>query len=124
MRTIVSLALLSLACLGCTPSGPKTHKITGKLTFRAEPVKEASLTFENPSSGFADQAKVKEGGAYEITLTDGTYKVAVEPPANSTSPPDYSYKKVTDVPKKYWSSSESGLSYTISGPGEINIDMK
>lgn len=93
-----------------------------------KPIKEGSITFEDPTTGLADQAKLQDGAKYEIKLVNGNYRVSVEPlmeerTARADTPPDYVFKKADDIPARYRSGAESGLTHTVSSPGEFNVEM-
>ncbi|MEQ1830664.1 MAG: hypothetical protein ABL921_32230, partial [Pirellula sp.] len=60
MRTFVICMITS--CLsgvfiaGCGPSGPAIGEVSGKVTFKGQPVKEGTVTFMNPTEGGAGES--------------------------------------------------------------------
>lgn len=126
---LVSLIAVNSVLSGCGPSGPVMHTVTGKITFDGKPVKEGSITFEDPKTGAAQRAELTPEGTYTISLQDGNYQICIEPlmverKSKADTPPDYIYKKSDDIPEKYRATAEAGLKYTVSGPGTYNLDMK
>ncbi|HEY1191332.1 MAG TPA: hypothetical protein VGE74_27100 [Gemmata sp.] len=57
------------AC-GCGSDGSKLYKVTGKVSFDGQPVKEGRILFRNLGA---------DGKAYSAPITDGTYEVMCEP---------------------------------------------
>jgi hypothetical protein len=130
MLRISTIALLVAIpfTIGCGPSGPVMHKVTGKVTYMDNIVAEGAVVFEDPTTGMADRVELKAEGTYEIKVANGTYRVSVEPllveaKSKVEGPPDYQYKKVDNIPQKYRSGVESGLKHTVSGPGTFDIAM-
>ncbi len=128
-RFSVPLVALIALVSGCSPSGPVMHEVTGKITFGGKPVKEGSITFEDPKTGASQRAELTTEGTYTIGLQDGNYQICIEPlmmerKSNADTPPDYAYKKADDIPQKYRSTAEAGLKHSVSGPGTYDLDMK
>ena len=123
------LGLVVVGVAGCGPSGPVMYAITGTVTFEGAPVEEGTITLEDPATGVAQQAELSSTGTYAIELQEGTYKVCVEPPmeerqSRADTPPDYAYKQMPNIPPKYHSTFESGLSHTVSQAGTFDVDMQ
>lgn len=79
MRTLSGLLALTvgLGLVGCGPTGPKTVKVSGKVTFNGEPVADGSIQFAGTGNDAASIAiKNGEYGPVEVTL--GQKKVVIE----------------------------------------------
>lgn len=137
---ICPFLLSSLLCLlpGCQDSttdfGP-TGALSGKVTYKGEPVKEGLVQFNNPDKGFGGQAVIIEDGTYTVTnssggLVTGTYQVSVVPPMIEKSfgpntPSSEVLKEMSNIPKKYHYPNTSGLSVQIKeGNNTFDIDMQ
>ena len=75
------LAAAGLALAGCGGSGPERHEITGKVTYKGEPVEEGIIDFEpQGGQGTKDGATIQKG-QYRIPrdkgLFPGKYKVSI-----------------------------------------------
>ncbi len=70
IRRVCAAAAVALAAAGCGSGGGKLHKVTGKVTFEGEPVKEGRILFR---AAGGDQR------AYSGPITDGTYELTCEP---------------------------------------------
>jgi hypothetical protein len=114
------LLLALLTVLGCSSDDKLARfKVTGKVTYQAQPVEEGTITFENPASGQVNSSPLAAGGLYTMELPAGDYRVSIAPPLIETkgtgdSPPDMVPKKVANIPKKYWVQEKSGLSAQVS----------
>ena len=81
MRRIVTVALVALLLAGCGPKGKKTGVVTGKITYKGQPVNGAALLLFPTAGG--DTAvmtvPVSQEGEFRISeLTPGQYKVVVQ----------------------------------------------
>ena len=66
---LAALAVALAGALGCGSGGGLT-KVTGKVTYNGEPVKEGRILFRNTGA---------DGKAYSGPITDGAYAVECEP---------------------------------------------
>ncbi|MCA9190539.1 MAG: hypothetical protein KDB03_02205 [Planctomycetales bacterium] len=105
------------------------YKVTGKVSFNGESVTEGSVTLEDGNTGVADAYPISSEGTYEASVPEGEYRVSVQPPmvtvadtANSEGGDEF--KKVDNIPNRYWSSYESGLSVSVQGDTTFDVDMK
>ena len=65
---------------GCSSSGPAVGEVSGKVTFKNQPVKEGTVTFLNPNEGGAGESPIDANGNYTIPhLVVGEYIVIVTP---------------------------------------------
>jgi hypothetical protein len=134
VKKSVLLFYLSVASLvGCHHSGPQYNPVTGKVTFRGQPVADGRIRFNNPQAPVDVTAILKSDGSYEIVMAsgkgmpEGTYAVAVLPPmAKSSLGPMVSVKPQSypNIPDKYRNPSTSGLTFVVkSGNNTFDVDM-
>ena len=134
--------LLSSGC-GADPSKPALGKVTGKVTYKGEPLKRGSVTFtpdaaKGGSTGQNALGQIESDGSYELTTFNtgdgailGQHVVTVQsdddpnaykPKADGT----YSYKlpKPT-IPVKYTKSDKTPLRFTVTeGANKLDIELK
>src|SRR5262245_27437292 len=118
-RALSVAALVGVAALlvaGCG-SPEKPIDISGKVTFKGEPVTEGSVQFIEDRTGRGAQVDLGPDGGYKATLFAGDYKVVVAPPYivdESSGMLNPYYKKVKNIPVKYHSTETSGLSAKVA----------
>lgn len=115
-----------LAWVGCGggSGGPRTIPVSGKVTYKGEPVKGAVVNFfpEAGQNVSGAQATCQDDGSFETPsgrgLTAGRYRVAIEAykqPLHEIPPAELA--KIGDsnlaVPKKYLKPDTSGLTVTV-----------
>jgi hypothetical protein len=134
--------LLNSGC-GADPSMPKLGKVTGKVTYKGEPLKGGSVTFtpdaaKGGATGQNALGQIESDGSYELTTFNtgdgailGQHVVTVQayadtdafkPKADGT----YSYKlpKPT-IPLKYTKSDSTPLRLTVTeGVNKLDIELK
>jgi hypothetical protein len=111
---VVGAAVLLAA--GCGPA-EKPIDISGKVTFKGEPVTEGSVQLIEDRTGRGAEVELGPDGTYKARLFAGEYKVVVTPPYlvdTSSGMPNPYYKKVKNIPKKYHSTATSGLTAIVS----------
>lgn len=129
---IVSLGVIFL--VGCQQhSSRQCHPVTGKVTFKGQPVAEGRIRFNNQQAGVDATATLQPDGSYEIVmaegkgLPEGTYAVAVLPPVvKAPLGPMTSVKQQAypSIPNKYRTPSTSGLSFVVkSDENRFDVDM-
>ena len=112
----VLIAAAALSALGCG-SAEKPIDVSGKVTFRGEPVAEGAIQFIEDRTGRGMQVDLGPDGGYAARLFAGEYKVAVTPPYivdNSRGMPNPYYKKVRNIPTKYHSTATSGFTAAVN----------
>jgi len=133
LLSVLSLVVAMLTWSGCQPgsSGAKGVKVTGKITYKGNPVKEGRVGFYNSETSTGGMALIKEDGTFETSqpLPPGTYTVAISPPLEEKDDKRLtSYqapKQMPDIPQKYRSSTTSGLKYEVSATAApLEVDMK
>ena len=118
-RSRAGAALVGAAVLfaaGCG-AAEKPVDVSGKVTYKGEPVSEGSIQFMEDRTGRGAQVELGPGGTYKVSLLPGEYKVVVTPPAvidESQGMPNPYYKKVKNIPVKYHSTDTSGFTAAVS----------
>ncbi|MGE3805506.1 MAG: carboxypeptidase-like regulatory domain-containing protein [Gemmataceae bacterium] len=127
------LLTLLLLLPGCAQPQEQLGKLTGKVTFQGQPVKEGVVIFSNAAKGVHMTANLNEQGTYTVEMAKGfglplgTYAVSVSPPivdlpTGSAPPP---VKEHPEIPLPYRDPKTSGLSVTIvDGDNTFDIDMQ
>jgi hypothetical protein len=119
---LVGAAVLLAA--GCG-SAEKPIDISGKVTFKGQPVTEGSVQFIEDRTGRGAEVDLGPDGTYQARLFAGEYKVVVTPPYmvdTSSGMPNPYYKKVKNIPKKYESTETSRLTAVVS-PDQTTHDF-
>jgi hypothetical protein len=124
---ISGVAAALLFILGC---GQPTGEVSGKVTYKGEPVTEGSVGLRMKSKGIAQDAKLDGSGTYTMPapLPVGTYQAyyvppTVEPQDPKIKAPPPKIKSV--VPKKHQDAQTSGVSVEVkTGKNDITIDFK
>ena len=118
-RAAAAAALVGAAVVlaaGCG-SAEKPLDVTGRVTFKGEPVTEGSVQFIEDRTGRGAEVDLGPDGTYKASLFPGDYKVVVTPPYmvdESQGIPNPYYKKVKNIPAKYHSTDTSGLTAAVS----------
>jgi hypothetical protein len=117
----LSLALVSILSAGCGSGDTLArYRVTGKVTYRGQPVEQGEITFEDPAAGQVNSSPLGSGGSYALELPAGEFRVSVAPPLIETkgtgdSPPDkVPDPAVKNIPKKYWRQESSGLTAQVA----------
>ncbi len=128
-----SLALLSATLVGCG-SEEMRGRITGKITFRGQPVSEGMVLLCNNAKGIHMTARLKPDGRYEITtakgvgLPVGAYQVCVCPPLMEPNNDMHTAPKIQqypNIPKKYRDYKTSDLTLNVQeGENSFDVEMK
>jgi len=132
----VALGCVLLACAvpGCR-RGEVLGKVSGRVTFRGEPVSEGVIVFANEEKGVWMTAEIGPDGTYEVEMAKGfglplgTYQVWITPPLVDhpvgpigTPPPE---NPPPNIPPKYYDMDKSILSLTVeAGENKYSPDMK
>ena len=86
MRRIVAVSLVALVLAGCGPKGKKSGVLTGKITYKGQPVNGAALMLYPLSGGDTAVMTVPVSQEGEFRISDvapGEYKVVVQGTAGS-----------------------------------------
>lgn len=150
MLAAAATALVTISSVGCGPSKPSTHTVTGTVTFQGDPVEGASVSFSPTEPDIrAAAGRTDSQGKYLLTTFEkddgampGAYKVRVfkfdrEPEpvviTDASDEADYpdDYDPAADdgtpppqhvLPEKYNSHSLTPLSFTVEA-GENTFDI-
>ncbi len=128
---LIASGFTSVFVAGCGPSGPPVGEVSGKVTFKGQPVKEGTVTFMNPTEGGAGESPIGADGSYAIEeLVVGEYIVVVNPLMEmkdtdpGKSPPALVEKPAPNVPTKYRQQGLTPLKASIKeGKNEFPIQM-
>ena len=126
--------LIVVACvLGCGRDELRAV-VSGKVTFRGEPVTEGVVVFSNATKGIHLTAKLDDQGCYEVMsaegagLPPGEYRVSVNPPIFDppvgADPASTKMPTFSNIPQKYRSAESSGLEFTMAEePAEKDFEL-
>jgi hypothetical protein len=130
---VLSVAFLAMELAGCS-RGPIVGQVSGKVTFKGKPVSEGTITFINPTTGYAAEAGLQKDGGYVVEtpeggLVVGEYLVMVNPlryrdTSNPRTPPSPVEKPAPNIPEKYRNLGRTPWRATVQhGPNSFNFDM-
>lgn len=113
------MATILLQGCGESASSRVEREVTGKVTFQGQPVTEGTVQFEDSANGHGGSAGLTADGSFSVTLSEGSFKVAVLPPTEITpdtpqSPGGEVVKDVKNIPPKYRSLQSSPLEAQVS----------
>jgi hypothetical protein len=124
---------LAAVLAGCSPSGPATGEVSGKVTFKGKAVTEGTVTFLNPKEGGAAEGELGPDGTYKLNgkVVVGEYVVVITPLVQivdtdpGKSPPAPVEKPAPNIPQKYRQQGTTPLKETVKeGKNEFNFDLK
>jgi hypothetical protein len=139
-----------LAALGC---GSSTATVSGKISFRNNPLHGGTVTFYGPGeNGWTKTSTISDDGSYKLDhVPTGSARITVEtktakvnpqakqkmPKMPKDKPPEglehspfgqmqkQSADKFVEIPEKYKDPNQSGLTYEIkNGKQEHNINLE
>ena len=130
---VLSAAFLAAGLAGCS-QGPTVGQVSGTVTFRGKPVTDGTITFINPTTGFAAEAGLSKDGSYVVKtpeggLVVGDYIVMVNPliyvdASNPRTPPSPVERPASNIPEKYRNQGRTPLRAAVQkGPNTFNFDM-
>ena len=130
---VLPVAFLAIGLAGCS-RGPAVGEVSGKVTFGRKPVTEGTITFINPTTGYAAEAGLQQDGSYAIVtpeggLVVGDYIVMVNPlmyidRSNPRTPPSPVERPAPNIPEKYRNQGRTPLRATVQkGPNTFDFDM-
>jgi len=125
-RALGGLLLVALVLTGCQ-GGKKMGTVSGKVTYKGNPVTAGEVQFTMPEKGLGSSAKLDDSGAYTLAgqLEAGTYKVYIQPPTPEQLPPGQAPKPVKfDVPRKFQNLTTTPLTKEVkAGANDIPIEL-
>jgi hypothetical protein len=93
--------------------------VTGKVTYKEQPVTQGMVVFYDPDQGRAGGAKLQQDGSFRVVTIDGqglrtgTYQVAVRPPFVEGTPHNAA-PNPSGIPARYFEFETSGLTMTVA----------
>jgi hypothetical protein len=85
-----ALLILTATLPGCSDDGlGKRYKVTGKITYKGEPVKHGLICFITPDAG---------GRSATATISDGYYTLQTQEPGDGAFPGEYSVTVAAKTP--------------------------
>ena len=132
----LGLLISVLAFGGCDTPEP-SGTVSGKVTYKGEPVSEAIVTFISTELGSGAEDTLDTSGQYSIKgaqagIPLGKYKVTIRPPevedpstSTGESPPLMVPKEMPNVPEKYRTEQSTPLEVEVAaGNNEHNFDLE
>jgi len=120
-----ALVLAALAMSGCT--GKPTGTVSGKVTYKGQPVTSGEVQFIDQSKGLGASGKLDGSGNYTLEgqLPAGTYKVYIQPPIPEQLPPGQKPKPSTfTVPLKYQNADTTTMTKEVkAGKNDVTIEV-
>lgn len=136
---LLSAVLLLVVSSGCK-DGPARGPVRGRVTLGDEPVKGATIVFENAAQGVTVTAVLNDDGTYEVKtyqgdgLPEGSYSVAVIPgrmlqsadeiPLAGKNPEKAIPKNPSPIPPRYHKSATSGLTADVKAGSNPAFDFR
>ena len=133
---IVETFLFGLLLLaGCGPSGPNRVKVSGKITYKGDPVPTGSVTFLSEHNLIESSPIVN--GEYSIARAPvGNVKIGISTPSVSSNVQNMQQKqkiegksreatgaKAVVVPDTYREAEKSGLTYSVTNDASQTHDI-
>jgi len=129
------VSILLAAAAGCSRSdNPQTYPVTGKVTYRGQPVTSGMVMLTPEESGHAATGSLEKDGSFKLTTfqkddgaVPGKYLVAVQAfPAEGAGLPGAEFAgKAPPIPQKYFSPGSSGLTVEIkAGENQLELSLK
>ena len=139
-RVVLAVGLLEDLALGCGRSRLDTIPVSGKVTYKGNPLPWGGVTFmpKNRTECRPAMADIKSDGSYEVAtleydlgLMAGEYTISVYAPKTPLFEPNEAQKAAAALvtlptPKRYANPETSGLTVIISpddGPRTFDIDL-
>lgn len=134
MKRSVAGACLVATCTiffaGCGNGGAATAEVSGKVTYKGEPLGTGSVLFLN-SLGQPASGTIGPGGQYRLRATLGSHKVGIEsrepsvPDTRKTAKPGMGLPGKSLIPEKFGQTDNSGLTADVkSGSNQLDFDLK
>lgn len=135
--------LLCGSLTGCGKAAVPTGRVSGKVTYKGQPVSVGTVAFRNDEKGAVAAARLDSSGAYQLrfggdfNIPSGDYFVVVTPPdvelpiaSDIAKDPSKAQTPIVqpefpDIPRKYRNPLSSGLKFEVkSGANTFDIDLK
>jgi hypothetical protein len=128
----ITFLLCFISILGCGESGPKRNAVSGKVTYKGEPIKLGTISFRSPE-GYVGTVEIKDGEyaiVREVGLPAASYQVAISypdpkvPAPRPDEPPGESAPVREMLPAKYNDKSELKVDIVDGSNDSVNFDLK
>jgi len=120
LATLVSVPLLAL---GCGPSRPAQHPVTGIVTWRGKALETGTVMFV-PEEGPAATSTIDKSGRYHLNAKAGNHRVAVValpvPPEGAN---EMTYTAAPMIPARFGRVETSGLRVNVRPQKDNSIDL-
>jgi hypothetical protein len=129
-RAILTILLGALASAGCgsAPTGPKLERVTGKVTFKGEPVKEGDITIVPVGEGTSGGGKIVDGH-FSLEVSAGKKIVKIEALRDvpgkfrEDNPGEKVQVREQFIPEQFNAKSKLELDVTADGPNDKVFDL-
>ena len=129
-RRAAWLSIVMLGVCGCSPALPPLAKVTGKVTFKNEPVVEGTIFFIEKKSGSAGSGQIGPDGKFKAIgkMDPGTYVVFLQPPivedaGNGKTAPRKVLKEMESIPPICRTEQTSPLTAQLPADGELVFEL-
>ena len=117
---------LFLGLAGC--SGPTEGTVSGKVTYKGNPVTEGIVNLSAPEKGLASEANLDSSGAFKLpgSLPLGNYKISLQPPRPQQLPPGSPAPKAANlaIPTQYQDANRTPLTRDVkAGSNDFSIEL-
>ena len=132
MRSLWVFSLSAAAAVilaGCGPSGPRTYKVSGTVTFDGAPVQSGNIVFRDAAGKEKSYGGAITAGQYSFESSPGKKKVEISamrevPGKMDTSNPGQEVPLMEQyIPEKYSDPAKTTLTAEVTGSGEQKIDF-
>jgi hypothetical protein len=126
-RRAGGLLLATLVVLaGCQTKAPPAT-VSGKVTYKNQPLTSGFVNFYMPDKGIAAQGQIDADGNYKLQgeIIAGTFKVYVQPPTPEQLPPGKVSKRPPfNVPPKFQDPAQTPMTKEVkAGANDIPIEL-
>lgn len=119
-----------IGCSGAEAPPERTAAITGKVTYKGQPVEEGTVQISDASVGGGGTGTLGPGGTFKIEgLLAGKYQVAILPPmvedrGDGKTAPRQVPKVVSNIPEKYRAVATSGFTADALDGDQMEVEFK
>lgn len=117
---VTSIVFFASGCEPAPPNKPTGSKISGRVTFKNQPVFPGAISFvpDDPTSLSPVGVQLSEGGRYELLVPPGRYKVHIV-----ASPPAGVSKTGLAPGGGAQTLSKKGIDAEVTDSSELNFDL-
>jgi hypothetical protein len=133
----VIITAAGLFAPGCGPSGPEMGRVSGRVTYKGEPLTQGTISFvPTDPARRSGNSRIRSDGRYDLQTAEpgdgaevGEYRVIISGRdaklLDQVRAPGEPVKLETKIPEKYEKADQSGLTATVkSGSNERNFDLE